>query len=547
MGGVNGPNESRMGKKWKKEKMNNKERKNLENYYQQLMKVENWENIPIEKALNLLGVLIDISLDLKRPEGLQKALNLSKELEKRKGISSEQKALLYYFVSNAWSNLKCVKEKNSSENWNWRAKEIGNSLLYLRRCIKEEGFKKLPSIRKAQIYTNLGNTFSEIGRSVESIEYFDKALKIFPNFPMALGNKGEALLSLAGILYDPCHREVLLRHAYENLDKALSYSQKYQIRDSAKIEFEKTLKKIEEFPFQCGNQNINLNNFSLGDSIEEISYRKWALEHRLFLNPLNDIGSYSLAARDVLTTPSIIVREGEGPYYHGFYNQMKQEFVSARYLYYEGINSYEPHFSDREVLLYNTLDYPVYSFSAEKIKIAFRMVYSILDKLSYFLNDYLRLNINERRVSFKSFWYEKQDRQKGLRKEFVNRPNWPLRGLFWLSKDLFESTPGFKEYLEPEAQELHKVRNCLEHRYLKLHSEEWPRLQKNGFFIDHLAFSMSRFDFEAKALKLLKLVRSALIYLSLAIHVEECLRNRNLKSSTIVSMQLDVWKDEWKI
>jgi len=45
------------------------------------------------------------------------------------------------------------------------------------------------------------------------------------------------------------------------------------------------------------------------------------------------------------------------------YNQLKQEFVSARYLYYEGITSEAVHFSDKKVYLYDTLDAPVYSLA----------------------------------------------------------------------------------------------------------------------------------------------------------------------------------------
>ena len=104
---------------------------------------------------------------------------------------------------------------------------------------------------------------------------------------------------------------------------------------------------------------------------------------------------------------------------------------------------------------------------------AFRMAYSLLDKVAFFLNHYLALGIPERNVSFRSFWYAGQERQRGLRPEFDACDNWPLRGLFWLSKDLFENAPEFRECLEPDAQELDSVRNHAEHKYLKLHENLW--------------------------------------------------------------------------
>src|SRR5207245_1998729 len=90
----------------------------------------------------------------------------------------------------------------------------------------------------------------------------------------------------------------------------------------------------------------------------------------------------------------------------GFFNQIKQEFVSARYLYYEGLRSKGPHFSDRDVLLYNTLDYPVYSLATEKLRAAFRLAYSLFDKISFFLNHYLQLGHNPNKVSFRGVWCE---------------------------------------------------------------------------------------------------------------------------------------------
>lgn len=298
------------------------------------------------------------------------------------------------------------------------------------------------------------------------------------------------------------------------------------------------------------NKEPEMSAFSLGDSENEIKYRKWCLENRLFMNPLNDLGPYPIAGRDILTTPSMTLDVGVGPYYQGFYNQMKQEFVSSRYLYYEGINSAEPHFSDKEVFLFNTLDYPAYSLAVEKLKSAYRTTYSIFDKIAYFLQDYFKFE--EGKIYFSRIWYEKQRKKKGLRKCFKNRKNWLLRGLFWLSKDLFENKPGFKNLIEPDARKLHDIRNHLEHKYLKLHLSDWTPINqdkeeiKNGL-TDTLAYSLSRKDFEEKTLRLLKLVRAALIYLSLSIHSEEQKKKDKMSSGSIAPpMFLDIWEDDWK-
>ena len=57
----------------------------------------------------------------------------------------------------------------------------------------------------------------------------------------------------------------------------------------------------------------------------------------------------------------------EPPIYQTIYNQLKQEFVSARFLLYEGMNIQKKHFSDKDNLQIDTLDYAVYSYISEKL------------------------------------------------------------------------------------------------------------------------------------------------------------------------------------
>ena len=116
---------------------------------------------------------------------------------------------------------------------------------------------------------------------------------------------------------------------------------------------------------------------------------------------------------------------------------------------------------------YNTLDYPTYSIAIEEVKAAYRLAYSLFDKIAFFLNAYLDLKLDESRVYFRGVWYVNADRKQGIRPELDRSENWPLRGLYWLAKDLFDKD--FHDVTEPDAQALYAVRNQLEHRYLKVH------------------------------------------------------------------------------
>lgn len=90
----------------------------------------------------------------------------------------------------------------------------------------------------------------------------------------------------------------------------------------------------------------------------------------MFLNTLNDAFPYSISAHDILHLPNIITKIDEGPRFHGLFNQIKQEYVSARFMIFDAISFQGSHFSDRDVHLVNTLDYPVYGISIEKLKYA---------------------------------------------------------------------------------------------------------------------------------------------------------------------------------
>ena len=82
------------------------------------------------------------------------------------------------------------------------------------------------------------------------------------------------------------------------------------------------------------DREFDLNQWPLGATAEERSYRRWCLRERLFLNPLNEAYTDSVAASDVLHLPDHAYRIGEAPRFPLYYNLMKQEYISARYRLY---------------------------------------------------------------------------------------------------------------------------------------------------------------------------------------------------------------------
>jgi hypothetical protein len=507
------------------------------------------DGIETNEAFDVAARLIDHAGDKGDLSLVGKSLDWCDALEAR-GLSAEHHTILYYFRASAWACRYAVKRGNRSAVWSWDQPEIKEQVLLLRRALNSAAFPNLHVFRRCQILTNLGNLLDTLGRFVEARTYWTDALQLEPKFWMARGNRGRGLMHYANALYDPGHREVFALHAHGDLLSALIAIDAHPaLGDTSLMPFfaESAASIGRAFDLEAIESTYRPSGYDLGSNFDEKGYRRWCLKHVLFLNPLNDVASCSIAGRDVMTLPSFSTAIHEPPVLVGFFNQLKQEFVSARWLYYDAIRSTEPHPSDHEVLLYNTLDYPAYGLSVEKVKVAFRMAYSTFDKIALFLNRYLSLGIPEKRVSFRSIWREKE--ASPVRIQFETSENWPFRGLYWLSQDLFEA--GMQDITEPDAQALHELRNHLEHKYVKVHeiavvAPSAEAAAENPFF-DDFAYAISRTDLERKTLRLLKLVRAAMIYLSLGMHREEQRRREADDEATLIMpMDLDTWRDEWK-
>jgi LA2681-like HEPN len=489
--------------------------------YRRLLRRKSLKRVAVAKALELLGRLIDEAFDRKDLAGLNHALRLADEFSSRR-LTPQQEIMFHYFVANIWSSIKFLNRAGTPDSWSWEQEEIEHEITNLRLSVSHEEFVRTEPYRRCQILTNLGNLMSNVGRFVDAQEYWRKALQIMPNFGMGLGSRASGLFEYARAVPRRHDSIVMLNVALMMIQAAL---QSRMIHPAARQSFFQKKSQIEDLLAVAARGKHKFEFYkSLGSGKSEIQYRRWCLDNCLFLNYLNDLDAKEWASGDNVMLPTITRPVGEPLHCEGLYNELKQGFVSARYLYFDATIAKRVHFSDKRIALYDTLDYPLYSISVEKLKVAYRIAYSIFDKIGFFLNAYLQLGIKEHQVTFKTIWYENRQRQQGLRTEFKDRHNWALRGLFWLGKDLFEDAEGFRKAIEPDAQELKVIRDHIEHKYLKVVEFAPPPFLTDPFE-DTLAFKLSRRELNAKTLRILKLARAALLYLSVAIYLEEAQRN----------------------
>jgi len=517
--------------------------------YRDALRTEQGDSLRGDREIQALGTLIDLADDLGREYGLVRALTWAERIVVRTETPAFARGLVHYFAANAWSGLRHLRRQGAAR-LEWEQPEYEREIAHLRHAKKQlDGSRDIS--RRCQVLTNLGNALDSRGRLVEAIAEWDAALQLDATFAMALGNRGMGFGWYGRVCYDPGHRLYLVRAALEGLTAALAKGGGQMMPD-ARQAFANYKQRIERGFAGSLRRKPRRSVRRRRWTKAETAYRRWCAHQRLFLNDLNDLGPSEIGMADVLTLPDHVTPLDEGPTLIGFFNQLKQEFAAARWLAYEGLMSDRVHFADRDVTLINTLDYPAYSLRAEQVKLAFRSTYSLFDKIAFFLNDYFALNIPERLVTLRTLSYDGKPSDRRLRPGLEGTQNLFLQALFWLSKDFFEPEMSVEQEMEPRSERTASVRNELEHKYLKLHEilvgRPKGRVKKSSFDHDRLAYSMSRSDFEDETLALLRRGRSALIYLTFAVRVEEARKEveRGKKGVLTMPVLTDAWEDDWK-
>lgn len=487
-------------------------------------------------------------------------------------INELEQIQLYYYKANIYTTINNIKNKQKNLDWiRYRADE----LLNIRRALLHPKFNEAPLNLRCQIKTNFGNCLYSCARYVEAIEEYDAVIRMRPDFAMALGRRAICLRKYSELLYDKNHQKIIYFEAYKSLEKALHstayWDTGYDENATSFFEREKTIlkNKLDGY-IEQDYRNSWPNKLSK----KEIEYRTACLWYKLFLNPLNDISNIlPIAARDIFHLPyhtycimnNILLIPTDGniekekiyidwtktdliynihrldgakengsiklqnlpkgfpfkknleaakpflkdiilaiskighakvtaPWFVEFFNALKQEFITARFMYTDSLKKENRHFADKETYLPSIGEYIVYGIAYEKLKISFRVAYSLFDKISGFLHTYLDIKA-ERKIYSKSFWGNLT-----LEKKELYAGNWPLRALIHLIHDFLDND----------------IRHAIEHRFLFIYDvEKIKKLDQS------IACKITIQDLQESTLKILKLARSALIYLSLAVKIEE--------------------------
>ena len=133
-----------------------------------------------------------------------------------------------------------------------------------------------------------------------------------------------------------------------------------------------------------------------------------------------------------------------------------------------------------------------------------------MDKLAGLINSYFELGLKNSILSYNKIWFDKSRR---INSELAKTRNPYLIALYWISRDIFLEG---EEASDPEAADIAKCRNFIEHRFVKIEDGDSFEELHNG-----LMLLIGRKTLYEKSLKLHCLVRNALLYFYFAVRWQD--------------------------
>lgn len=382
----------------------------------------------------------------------------------------------------------------------------------------------------AQITTNLGNLYNEMGRIVESIEVLNKTFTDVSKFPMALGNHGIKCYTLATYSINSEINKYLLKLALEELNSLLGNDGESDLIAVDQIlKFEEWKSYIESI---LDNDLGEINSWTASMDVDQ-PYKNWCAKKQLSLNYINIVSPEGNV--DNIHIPDMGIgyfdEDGGKMTYYSWFNTIKQEFNLARYnMFLIDTSDFDIHESQEHNVLINTLDYPAIGYKTELLKISLKAAYGILDKIGLFCSHFFKVKAKPGRIDFNK-WYKEVEMEVAL--------DSPFKALFWLSKDLDFKTGYFKD--------IRMLRNVIEHRYLRVLdyynvpvSEELKDTDKYEYIIGYQ-------DLYEITTDTLLLVRSAIFYMVNGLNsLYKNVVYGEKQGKLFLPLYLGVYDDEWK-
>ena len=323
--------------------------------------------------------------------------------------------------------------KNDPENKTLYLKNKGNAFYELAISAFKESFDKLnPEIinnfeqakisfqesleineNQPDVGINKGNSLDYLGRYLEAIECYDKAILLDNKHYNAWGNRGISCWRLSKLTeHDGDHAKKLFSDAMIYLAIELEMYPNFEIEDTKKelvrsfitknkmrIDLETILK--EQMPKKRALLGESFNLYSEPEVDFKTFYYDFCEKHALFLNVHFDCNKCGCSTLDLIQVGFITpINDSKKPYeLFKKWFALVDDYKTSRSLL--ALSQFRP----KELLFLDKQRYePDYSLNylsnVELLKNAFLTAMNIYDKVAFFLNDYEELELSDESISF---------------------------------------------------------------------------------------------------------------------------------------------------
>jgi hypothetical protein len=436
-----------------------------------------------DSVLYIFNLRVDELSDENDVEGMQKFIatfdNFTPVFDDDFG-----EAKFLYMLGNAYSLLNVPQLKE------WFSPDLNKVIIHFKKALNLLKKRNIDDINQitleSQISTNLGNYLSQQGRFMCAKKFWQRSISL-NNQPIAHTAMYQSELYVAECLNNDeskaCYHYYL---AYQSLLNRLElpndsslFNDSYLIFDDEQTNhFKKWFEEaFDENAFEQLYHHYDEENLTEDD----IEYLAWCNDNCLFIDEL-EIDELRCALHpDSLTLPTMTCKlnltllHHEELVYHANFDEIKNDFCYARHLIFTALNT-----ENNEQSSFNStfkklddMTYSIDNIKAQNLKSAFKILYSLFDKIAYFINHFYDLNEIEKdkKINFESL-FKKLNSKNGWQPhpKLSESKNHFLHALFYILKDVRDiiGQESVSDWLNPELAKIYEIRNFIEHRSFKI-------------------------------------------------------------------------------
>ena len=463
-------------------------------------------NLAASVAKNIGKILIDAGTALKNVSYIYEGVGLLYKIDKVLPDKSSHKIDVTYGLGKGQLLLYKLKQEQSH-----RAQHLFNSDLIQARdfLLKSLNLPDVAIGKDPEIWVNLGESYQKIGRLLDALECYEKALKLNPKNSEAQGLKG-MILSYYAMMVE--NQEQFYTEAYHNLIGAIEGNLDHESKEKFETASQQVYDLITDKKKIKKPSKKSVFKFKSSSKLDK-SLQEFSGKNRLFLNMCNWCQKCDSCTSDSVTVKNFEKFSSNGSPVNLVstqLNNVKQAYHSARLMLAlsqfkelklvnveKGLNLLEP------------LDENMNDLSTQLLVNAYQSFYRVLNQVAYFLKWYLGVEAPNELSGYLSFWF-KNYRKHIVRGEILKTRNLHLNALFDIRRDLDE---GIYSHLPQLMDDL---------------AYGTTRIIKNSE--DPSENDITERELLNQTVQLAKLVRNIIVYLYNFVYIEELKKYNHAKT-----------------